>query len=131
MRDRCRSDGAEAAQVADRPREQLVVAEALEERRVVVVHAEDEAQLVDAGFALGVQDEGSVGSLVGSGALAPGEQAGEDTVAEAAGRVRCAPAGKRERVGPAWPDRALDGHASTLRPSAAGPGRAGAPHARD
>ena len=41
----------------DRPREQLVVAEALEERRVVVVRAEDEAQLLDAGLALGVQDE--------------------------------------------------------------------------
>jgi hypothetical protein len=58
--------------VADRACEQLVVAEALEKRRVVVVRAEDEAQLFEAGFALGVQDEGSIGELAGSGALAAG-----------------------------------------------------------
>src|SRR4029450_10696652 len=70
VRDGRRSDRAKAAQVADRPREQPVGAEALEERRVVGLHAEDEAQLLDAGVALGVQDERSIGELTGCGALA-------------------------------------------------------------
>ena len=79
--------------MADRPGEQLVVAEALEERAVVVVGAEDEAQLLDAGVGLGVQDERSVGELACSGALAAGEQAGQDAVAEPTRGIRCAPAG--------------------------------------
>ena len=92
---------------------------------VVVVGAEDEAQLLDAGVGLGVQDERSVGELARSGALAACEQAGEDAVAEPPRGIRRAPAGQRERVGPAGPDRPLDGHASTLRSSTAGPARAG------
>jgi hypothetical protein len=61
VRDGRRANGAQAAQVADGAGEQLVVAEALEERRVVVVRAEDEAQLVDTRFGLGAQDERSIG----------------------------------------------------------------------
>ena len=129
MCDGRRADRAQAAQVADRAGEQLVVAEALEERAVVVVGAEDEAQLLDAGVGLGVQDERSVGELARSGALAAGEQAGQDAVAEPSRGIRRAPAGQRERVGPAGPDRPLDGHASTLRSSTAGPVRAGGPRA--
>ena len=72
----------QAAQVADRAGEQLVVPEALEEGAVVVVGAENEAQLVEAGFGLRVQDEGSVGELSRSGALASSQQAGQDAVAE-------------------------------------------------
>ena len=75
---------------------------------MVVVDAENEAQLVEAGFGLGVQDERSVGELSGSGALAAGQQAGEDAVAEPSRRIRRAPAGQRERVGPARPDRSLE-----------------------
>ena len=93
MRDGRRADRAQAAQMADRAGEQLVVAEALEERAVVVVGAENEAQLVDAGFGLGVQDEGSVGELSRSGALASGQQAGQDAVAEPPRGIRRAPAG--------------------------------------
>jgi hypothetical protein len=75
MGDGRRADRPQAAQMADRACEQLVVAEALEERRVVVVGAENEAQLLDAGFGLGVEDEGSIGELAGSGALPSREQA--------------------------------------------------------
>ena len=121
MRDGRRADRAQAAEMADRAGEQLVVAEPFEKGAVIVVRAENEAQLVDAGFGLGVQDEGSVGELSRSGALAAGQEAGEDAVAEPPRGIRRAPAGQRERVGPAGPDRPLDGHASTLRSSTAGP----------
>ena len=97
MRDGRRADRAQAAQVADRAGEQVVVAEALEERAVVVVGAEDEAQLLDAGFGLGVQDERSVGELAGSSALAAGQQAGEDAVAEPPRRDQTR-AGRRARA---------------------------------
>ena len=93
MRDGRRADRAQPAQVADRAGEQLVVPEALEESAVVVVGAENEAQLVDAGFGLGVQDESSVGELPRSGALAAREEAGEDAVAEPPRGIRRAPAG--------------------------------------
>jgi hypothetical protein len=49
--------------------------------------------LVDACFGLGVQDEGSVGQLSRSGALASGQEAGEDAVAEPPRGIRRAPAG--------------------------------------
>ena len=58
MRDGRRANRAQAAEMADRAGEQLVVAEPFEEGAVIVVRAENEAQLVDTGFGLGVQDEG-------------------------------------------------------------------------
>ena len=78
--------------MSDRAGEQLVVAEELEECAVVVVRAENEAQLVDACVGLGMQDEGPVGELSCSGALASGQQAGEDAVAEPPRGIRRAPA---------------------------------------
>jgi len=60
---------------------------------VVVVGAENEAQLIDARFGLGVQHEGSIGELAGSGALASSQQAGENAVPEPSRRIRRAPAG--------------------------------------
>jgi hypothetical protein len=47
--------------VLDRAREQLVVAEPLEERRVVVVNPEDEPQLLEAGLALRANEQRPVG----------------------------------------------------------------------
>ena len=83
--------------MADRAREQLVVAEALEEGRVVVVCAEHEAKLLEPGFALRAQDEPAVGKLAGRDALTVAEQAGEDAVPEAPGRVSWR-AGRRARA---------------------------------
>ena len=130
VRDRRRADRTQALQVADGACEQLVVAETLEERRVVVVRAEHEAKLCEPGFGLGAEDEPAVRKLACRGSLAVGQHTGEDTVAEPPRRVRCAPSGERERVRAAWPDRRLERHAATLRGATAGPApAAGARHA--
>ena len=121
VRDGRRADRAQALEVADRPREELVVTKPLEELRVVVLHAEHEAEPLDSSFGLGAENERAVGQLACRCRFAAAQHASEDAVPKAPCRVRRAPCGERERVGAARPDRRLDGHAATLRPSPVGP----------
>src|SRR6266540_3976566 len=107
--------------MADRPGEQLVAAEALEERSVVGVEPEHEAEPSEPGLRLGRENERPVRSLPGRDSLPAGEYRDEDAVVEAARRITCARRGERERVGAARPESRLERHDATLRGAAAGP----------
>src|SRR5579884_4412403 len=99
-----RAERSQAAQRADRPAQQRVVAEALEELGVVVVEPEDEADVLHAGLALGAHAHDAVGALPRAYPLEPAvdrDRRAVRPVGDDARRVAREPRRGAQRVRPA------------------------------
>ena len=115
MRDGRRAERAQAAELARRPADELVVGEEAKELGVVVVDSEHEAQLLEPGRALGTQAERAVGALGGDRALdtAVQRRAGSRTARPGS----CAPClrGPRGAARRAlWPNVRVDRHRASI-----------------
>src|SRR5207253_10618008 len=97
-----------AAQLWQRPAEQRVVAEALEELGVVVVEREDEAQLGDARLVRRAQVHDAIGLLPGAPYAAGGERGHERPVRPGPRRAPGVTCREAEREGAARSNRGRD-----------------------